>query len=143
MLLGWFDDFDEIGYTLLKDCHRLDKLNPKSTIIRFVNRKKCYTGLIKKLGLWHIDKLKLGIPEAGLFFCESSTPYDQKLACKCTEMKRARKYIAFGAQKELVNCDVLWMNGQFLLRMKLNYWIFILTQSFEKGRNRLYVDSLF
>ena len=29
--------------------------------------KKCYTGLSKKLDLWHIDKLKLGLPEASLF----------------------------------------------------------------------------
>ena len=43
----------------IEDCHRLGKLTPKSTIVRFVNRKNCYAALSKKLDLQHIDKGKL------------------------------------------------------------------------------------
>ena len=74
-----------------EDCHRLGKSNPKNTVVRFVNRKNCYAALSKKLDLQHIDKAKLGFPEANLFFNENLTPYNQKLAWKCRELKRAGK----------------------------------------------------
>ena len=41
--------------------------------------------------LWHIDKVKLGLPEASLFFSENLTPYNQKLAWKCRKLKHAGK----------------------------------------------------
>ena len=75
----------------IEDCHRLGKSNPKNTIVRFVNRKNCYAALSKKLDLQHIDKAKLGFPEANLFFNENLTPYNQKLAWKCRELKHAGK----------------------------------------------------
>ena len=75
----------------IEDCHRLGKSNPKNTIVRFVNRKNCYAVLSKKLDLQHIDKAKLGFPEANLFFNENLTPYNQKLAWKCRELKHAGK----------------------------------------------------
>ena len=66
-----------------EDCHRLGKSNPKNTIVRYVNRKKCYAALSKKLDMRHIDKVKHGFPEANLFVNENLTPYNQKLAWKC------------------------------------------------------------
>ena len=65
--------------------------NPKNTIVRFVNRKNCYAGLNKKLDLQNTDKVKLGFPEASLFFSENLTSYNQKLPWKCRELKCAGK----------------------------------------------------
>ena len=70
------------------DCHRLGKSNSKNA---FFDRKNCLATLSKKLDLQHIDKVKLGFPEANLFFNENLTPYNQKLTWKCRELKRARK----------------------------------------------------
>ena len=75
----------------IEGCHRLGKSTPKSTIVRFVNRKNCYAALSKKLDLQHINKVKLGFPEANLCFNENLTPYNQKLAWKCREIKCAGK----------------------------------------------------
>ena len=63
-----------------EDCHRLGKSNPQNTIVRSVNRKSCYAALSKKLELQHIDNIKLGFPEANLFFNENLTSYNKKLA---------------------------------------------------------------
>ena len=60
-------------------------------IVRFVNRKSFYAALSKKLDLQHFDKVSLGFPEANLFFNENLTPYNQKLAWKCRELKCAGK----------------------------------------------------
>ena len=46
------------------DCHRLGKSNSKNA---FFDRKNCHATLSKKLDLQHIDKVKLGFPEANLF----------------------------------------------------------------------------
>ena len=75
----------------IEDCHRLGRSNSKITIVRLVNRKNCYAALSKKLDLQHIDKVKLGFPEANLFFNENLTLYNQKLAWKCRELKHAGK----------------------------------------------------
>ena len=116
----------------------MGKSNPKNTIVRFVNRKSCYAALSKKLDLRLIDKVKLGFPEANLFFNENLTPYDQKLAWKCREPKRAGKIPSTWSSKEIIKLRcTMNVNVQFLLRMKLNYQIFILILSFEKGKNRL------
>ena len=71
----------------IEDCHRLGKSTPKNTIVRFVSRKNCYAALSKKLDLQHINKVKLGFPEANLCCNENLTPYNQKLAWKCRELK--------------------------------------------------------
>ena len=46
------DIFSQLNITISKsdieDCHRLDKANPKNTIVRFVNRKFCNDALEKK-----------------------------------------------------------------------------------------------
>ena len=86
----------------IEDCHRLGKSKPKNTIVRFVNRKNCYATLSKKLDLQHIDKVKLGFPEANLFFNENLTPYNQKLTWKCRELKRAGKIHSTWSTKGII-----------------------------------------
>ena len=74
----------------VEDCHRVSK-NSKSTIVRFVNRKHCYAILSKKFGTSKIDRSKLRFESnVKLYMSENVTPYNQHLAWKCRELKRAR-----------------------------------------------------
>ena len=69
------DVFGAINIAITKndveDCHRLGK-SLKNTIVRFANRKHCNAILSKKFET-----------------CENLTPYNQHLAWKCRELKRA------------------------------------------------------
>ena len=85
-----------------EDCHRLGKSNPQNTIVRSVNRKSCYAALSKKLELQHIDNIKLGFPEANLFFNENLTSYNKKLAWKCRELKHAGKIHSTWSSKGII-----------------------------------------
>ena len=75
----------------IEDCHRLGKNG--STIVRFVNRKFCNGILEKKFDLHkNIDKSKLGFGnDTKIYVSENLTPYNQRLAWKCRELKRAKK----------------------------------------------------
>ena len=75
----------------IEDCHRLGKAESKNTIVRFVNRKFCYV------------ETKLGF-QAGaiLYFSENLTHYNQRLAWKCKELKRARKSHSSWSSKGIV-----------------------------------------
>ena len=88
------DVFGAINIAITKndveDCHRLGK-SSESTIVRFVNRKHCNAILSKKFETSKIDKSKLGFESnVKLHVSENLTPYNQHLACKCRELKRAR-----------------------------------------------------
>ena len=73
----------------LEDYHRLGK-SSKSTIVRFVNRKHCNAILSKKFETSKIDKSKLGFESnVKLHVSENLTPYNQTLAWKCRELKKA------------------------------------------------------
>ena len=73
----------------LEDYHRLGK-SSKSTIVRFANRKHCNAILSKKFETSKIDKSKLGFESNVKFYVsENLTPYNQHLAWKCRELKRA------------------------------------------------------
>ena len=74
-----------------EDCHRLGKNG--STIIRFANIKFCNVILENKFGLHkNIDKSKLGFANVTkIYVSENVTPYNQRLAWKCRELKRAKK----------------------------------------------------
>ena len=76
----------------IEDCHSLGKADPKNTIVPFLNRKFCYEALDNKLNLRKVDMTKLGF-QAGaiLYFSENLTHYNQRLAWKCRELKRASK----------------------------------------------------
>ena len=86
----------------IEDCHRLEKADPKNTIVRFVNRKFCYEALDNKLNLRKVDMTKLGF-QAGaiLYFSENLTGYNQRLAWKCRELKELVKFIVVGVPKGL------------------------------------------
>ena len=73
----------------VEDCHRLGK-SSKNTIVCFVNRKHCNAILSKKFETSKIDKSKLGFESnVKLYVSENLTPYNQHLAWKCRELKRA------------------------------------------------------
>ena len=73
----------------VEDCHRLGK-SSKNTIARFANRKHCNAVLSKKFETSKIDKSKLGFESNVKFYVsENLTPYNQHLAWKCRELKRA------------------------------------------------------
>ena len=73
----------------VEDCHRLGK-SSESTIVQFVNRKHCNAILSKKFETSKIDKSKLGFESNVKFYVsENLTPYNQHLAWKCRELKRA------------------------------------------------------
>ena len=58
----------------IEDCHRLGKANPKSTIVRFVNRKFCNDALEKKKQLMSLNKIELGFkPDVALYISENLT----------------------------------------------------------------------
>ena len=75
----------------IEDCHRLGKANPKSTIVRFVNRKFCNDALEKKKQLMSLNKIELGFkPDVALYISENLTFFNQRLAWQCREHERAR-----------------------------------------------------
>ena len=50
------------------DYHRLGKVDPKNTIVRFVNRKFCYEALDNKLNLRKVDMTKLGFQAGSILY---------------------------------------------------------------------------
>ena len=50
----------EVKGSDIEDCHRLGYVNPKNTIIRFVNHKFCYQALDEKMELHKLDSKRLG-----------------------------------------------------------------------------------
>ena len=87
----------------IEDCHCMAK-SKKTTIVRFVNRKNCKAIPEKKLSLNRkLDNAKLGFQEdARIFVSGNLTPYNQNLAWKCREWKRAGKIHSCWSAKEVV-----------------------------------------
>ena len=87
----------------IEDCHSLGKADPKNTIVPFLNCKFCYEALDNKLNLRKVDMTKLGF-QAGaiLYFSENLTHYNQRLAWKCRELKRASKIHSSWSSKGIV-----------------------------------------
>ena len=85
----------------IEDCHRLGKSN---TIVRSVNRKVCKDVLKKKSEVNRIiDNSKFGFKrENKLFICENLTPYNQRLAWMCRELKRAKEIHNFWSNKGII-----------------------------------------
>ena len=72
--------------------HRIGKGSPKTTIVRFVNRKFCNLILDEKHELKKIDNAKLCFQNnVTLFLSENLSPFNQRLAWKCRELRRASK----------------------------------------------------
>ena len=74
----------------IEDCHRLGNSTPKNTIVRFVNQEFCKKALEAKLDLQKINNAESHFDTSSvLYFSENQTPYNQYLAWKCRELKRA------------------------------------------------------
>ena len=85
----------------IEDCHRLGESN---TIVRFVNLKVCKDALEKKFEVNRlIDNSKLGFKRDNkLFICENLTPYNQRLAWMCRELKRAKEIHNSWSNKRII-----------------------------------------
>ena len=76
----------------LKDVTDLTKLNQKTPSSLFLNRKHAEEALAKKSDLKKINNVNLNFESnVVLFFSENLTPFNQHLAWKCGELKRAGK----------------------------------------------------
>ena len=76
----------------IEGCHRIGKANPKNAIVHFVNWKHAEEALAKKSDLKKIDNVNLNFESSVvLFFSINLTPFNQRLAWKCRELKRAGK----------------------------------------------------
>ena len=74
----------------LDDCHRLGNSTPQKTIVLFANHKFCKKAHEAKFDLQKINNAELHFDTSSvLYFSENLTPYNQYLACKCRELKRA------------------------------------------------------
>ena len=111
-----------------EDCHRLGKNG--STIIRFANRKFCNVILENKFGLHkNIDKSKLGFANVTkIYVSENVTPYNQRLAWKCRELKRAKKIHKVWSMKGVSKLDDHPMSDHtpFIMMMILDIYFLIL-----------------
>ena len=68
----------------IEDCHRIGKANPKTTIIRFVNRRLTKQALYNRKYLKTVDKNELGLKDhENLYFNENLTPFNAQLAYNC------------------------------------------------------------
>ena len=87
----------------VQDCHCMCK-SKKMTIVCFVNRKNCKAVLEKRFTLNRkLDNEKLGFQsDARIFVSENLTPYNQHIACKCRELKRAGKIHSCWSAKDVV-----------------------------------------
>ena len=96
----------EIDKFDIEDCHCMGK-SKKTTIVCFINRKNCKAILEKKLSLNRkLDNAKLGFQsDARIFVSENLTPYNQHLAWKCRELKRADKFHSCWSTKGVVKLE--------------------------------------
>ena len=86
------------------DVEDVQKWCSKSTIVGFVNRKHCNAILSKKFETSQIDKSKLGFESnVKLYVSENLTPYNQHLASKCRELKRAGVIHSSWSSKGIIN----------------------------------------
>ena len=74
----------------------------KTTIVHFINRKNCNAILELSLNR-KLDNEKLGFQsDARIFVTKNLTPYNQPLAWKCRELKRAAKIHSCWSAKGVV-----------------------------------------
>ena len=79
----------------IETCHRLpSKTSPKTTIIKFVNRKVCEEAHPNKKKLDSCDKSSIGISDdVKIYINENLCPYYKKLAWKCRVLRREKVVI--------------------------------------------------
>ena len=95
--------------TDIEGCHRIDKGNPETTIVRFVNRKFCNLILDKKHELKKIGNAKLCFQNnVTLFVSENLYPLNQSLAWKYREPRRASKiHTTFSSKGIMKICSTM------------------------------------
>ena len=111
----------------IEDCHRLGENG--STILQFVNRKFCNVILEKKKLLKNIDKSKLSFAnDTKIYVSENLTPYNQRLAWKCRELKRAKKIHKVWSMKGVSKLDDHPMSDHtpYIMMMVLDIYFLIL-----------------
>ena len=89
------DIFQKIDVTVGKNdieaCHRLGKKNngSKTTILKFVNRRKCEEIIAKRKKLGSVNMTSLGFPnETAIFVHLNSCPYYSHLSWKCRKLRK-------------------------------------------------------
>ena len=92
----------------IEDCHRLKKgrASPKTTIMRFVNRRASKTALRNKKKLKDVNVN--GVIGTQLYIRENLSWYNKNLAAKCRRLKKAGKVIDTWTHSGLVRvklCD--------------------------------------
>ena len=118
----------------VEDCHRLGK-SSKNTIFQFVNRKHCNAILSKKFETSKIDKSKLGFESnVKLYVSENLTLYNQHLAWKCRELKRAGVIHSSWSSEGIVKLGHTANECSIPLIMKTELLLFILILSSIKDR---------
>ena len=84
-------------------CHRIGNSDPKTTIVRFVNRKFCNLILDKKHELRKTDNAKLCFQDkVKLFVSKNLSPFNQRLAWKFRELRQASKIHSAFSSKGIV-----------------------------------------
>ena len=87
----------------IEGCRRLGKANPKNTIVRIVNRKHAEEAQARRSDLKKVDNVNLNFESnVVLFFSENLTPFNQRLAWKCREVKRAGEKHSSWSCKEVI-----------------------------------------
>ena len=118
----------------IEGCHRIGKSDPKTTIVRFVNRKFCNLILDKKHELKKIDNAKLCFQNnVKLFVSENLSPFNERLAWKCKELRQASKIHSAFSSKGIVKIrhtmnerpisiehdrDLTWLYPDFIFKEK-------------------------
>ena len=88
---------------ILKDVIDLAKLTQKTQLFDFVNRKHTKETFEKKSDLKKIDNVNLNFESSVVsFFSENLTPFNQHLAWKRHELKRAKKIHSSWSSKRVV-----------------------------------------
>ena len=84
-------------------CETRHLVTPKNTIVRFVTRKFCKKALEAKFDSQNVNNAELHFDTISvLHFSENLTPYNQYLAWKCRELKRANLIHSTWSSKSLI-----------------------------------------
>ena len=84
-------------------CETRHLVTPKNTIVRFVTRKFCKKALEAKFDSQNVSNAELHFDTISvLHFSENLTPYNQYLAWKCRELKRANLIHSTWSSKSLI-----------------------------------------
>ena len=126
-------------------CETRHLVTPKNTIVRFVTRKFCKKALEAKFDSQNVNNAELHFDTISvLHFSENLTPYNQYLAWKCRELKRANLIHSTWSSKSLIKIRRSTNEKQYQLNMRMIYSISIQPLYLKKTIDQLKkVDVLF